>query len=277
MYKMQGKNAVIFFDELGKFTRKANIEHSSFTEDMLSFYEARRFSNSIKARKDSFTFDSGSYCFSWMWCTTDRKFPSLWAKLPGDSSGLNDRMFFLITPEQPKKATFHMQLDNFSLEGMEKTRALISTALAKKEYEYDPFAAVDKYFDGLEAREQTLCERLALYFTIDMGEETITEEAISRAKALVLYARQTLAYLAPVEADSLDGRIAKTIVRELQRSGGKMSYRDLYRKLDGLGGGRQWTTVFEWLCRQKIVEYRDGIRGGNNHRPAMAYLLKEEE
>jgi hypothetical protein len=277
MYRMQGKNAVIFFDELGKFIRKANIEHSSFTEDMLSFYEARRFSNSIKARKESFTFDSNSYCFSWMWCTTDRKFPGLWAKLPGDSSGLNDRMFFLITPEQPKKSRFHQQLNVFNLEGMEKTRGLISAALEKKEYMYDPFTAVDKYFDGLEAREQTLTERLALYFTIDMGLDTISDDAIQRAKDLVLYARQTLAYLAPVEASSPEGRLAKVIVTKLQRAGGKISYRDLYRDLDGLGEGRLWKTAFEMLIHNRIVAYREGIRGGPNHKPAMVYLLKEEE
>jgi bifunctional DNA primase/polymerase-like protein len=277
MYRMQGKNAVIFFDELGKFIRKAGVEHSSFTEDMLSFYEARRFSNSIKARKESFTFDSGSYCFSWMWATTDRKFPGLWAQLPGDSTGLNDRMFFLITPEKEKKARFHERLDAFTLEGIEKTRALISAAIAKKEYQYDPYAAVDKYFDGLDAREQTLTERLALYFAIDMGEEMITAEAIERAKALTIYARQSLAFLAPIEANSNEGRLAKLIVSELQRVGGKTSYRDMYRKLDGLGEGRLWKVAFEMLINQRIIAYRDGIRGGPNHKPAMVYLLKEEE
>jgi Bifunctional DNA primase/polymerase, N-terminal len=277
MSRANAKNAVIFFDELGKFVRKSTIESSSFTEDMLSFYEARRFSNAIKARKESFTFDPNTYCFSWLWCTTDRKFPSLWSKIPGDSTGLNSRMFFLLTPEEPKRARFHEQLDSYSFEGIQKTRERISAALAKKEYIYDEWSNVDKHFDGLEGREQALAERLALYFAIDTGHETILEQDIEKAKALALYARQTLAYLEPVEADSLDGRIAKIMVRELQRSGGKLPYRDFYRKLDGLGGGRLWTQVFEWLCRQGIVAYRAGQVGGKSRRPAMVYLLKEEE
>ena len=275
MYRMQAKNAIIFFDELGKFIRKASIEHSSFTEDMLSFYEARRFSNSIKARKESFTFDSNSYCFSWMWCTTDRKFPSLWSKLPGDSSGLNDRMFFLITPDKEKKAQFHDQLDQFSLEGMQKTKALISAATTRREYEYDEFSDVDRHFDGLEAREQTLTERLALYFAVDSGHDKIMYEDIEKAKALALYARATLAYLAPVEAETHDGRLAKVIVREVQHAGGKIEYRELYRKLDGLGQGRLWMQVFKTLQDQNILAYREGIRGGPSHKPAMVYLLKE--
>jgi hypothetical protein len=273
--RAQARNAVIFFDELGRFIRKANIEHSTFTEDMLSFYEARWFSNVIKARKDNFTFDSSSYCFSWMWCTTDRKFPTLWSKLPGDSSGLNDRMFFLITPEEPRKARFHDQLDHFSLEGLQRTKDLISAAITRKEYEYHEDSEVDKFFDGLEAREQTLTERLALYFAVDSGHGKIRYEDIEKAKALVLYGRATLAYLAPVEAETYDGRLAKVIVREVQHSGGKIGYRDLYRKLDGLGQGRLWGQVFKTLCDQNILTYRGEIRGGPSHRPAMVYLLKE--
>jgi len=275
MYRMQARNAVVFFDELSKFIQKARIENSSFTDDMLSFYESRRFSNSIKARKESFTFDSNSYCFSWMWCTTDRKFPTLWSKLPGDSSGLNDRMFFLITPDQPKKALFHAQLDQFSLEGLQKTKACISAATARKEYEYDEFSDVDRHFDGLDAREQTLTERFALYFAVDSGHDKIMFEDIEKAKALTVYARDTKAYLDPVEAETLDGRLAKVIVREVQRSGGKVPYRDLYRKLDGLGQGRLWMQVFKTLQDQHILAYRDGVRGGPDHKPAMVYLLKE--
>ena len=119
MQSLNAKNGVLYFDELGKFIGKANIENSTFTEDLCTMYDSREFQNVIKSTKNSYAFNAGSYCFSWMWCTTDRKFPSLWQKLANDSSGLNDRMFFLLTPQVEKKTGLYTTPDTWS--GMAKT------------------------------------------------------------------------------------------------------------------------------------------------------------
>jgi hypothetical protein len=277
MQRLNAKNALIYFDELGVFISKANIETSSFTDNMLSFYESRKFSNTIKARKESFAFEAQSYCFSWMWCTTDRKFAGLWAKLPSDSSGLNDRMFFLLTPQEPKKAGLYTQPNVYS--GMQKTRARVEAAIAKGQYEYDFFSFIDERVQGLEAREIALLERLVLYFSIDLGYDNLDMDAVERAYALVQYARQAKAYLAPVEAETQLGRLQKLIIRELRREGGKMKYRELYKNLDASGKGTDfWDKAVKGLTSAGIIQYKQAVKGkGPTQSPAMVYLLKQED
>jgi hypothetical protein len=90
-------HAILYNDELGKLVSKAAIENSSFSSDMLSWYGSALFANKIKNEKSRFSFAAGAYTFGWLWCTTDRNFNTYWPRLAGKSSGIQDRMFFVVS------------------------------------------------------------------------------------------------------------------------------------------------------------------------------------
>jgi len=277
MQQINAKKAILYFDELGKFAGKAGIENSSLGEDLLSFYESNVFGNTVKDAKSCFNFDAKQYCFGWQFCTTDRAFPRHWAKLDNISTGLNDRMFFLLAPEQPKEAGMYIE-PNLQPGALE-TRKLIDKAIQQGVYEYESRYYADSKFRGLDARGLAAAERLAVYFAVDLGETVITDECVDRARALADYRREVLVYLDPVEAETLQGKIQQEITRELRRNGGKMPYRKLHHELHGerLGSGL-WGSSFQGLLDNGTVAVRAAKPGkGATQRPKMVYLLKQED
>ena len=226
----KGNKAVLFNDELGKFASKAGIESSSFADDLLTWYESGDFGNNVTSEKNSFHFENGLYTFGWLWCTTDRGFNRHWPKLAGIVSGLEDRMFFVVSPEKPKPTVpFH---DPLLVPGAAETRKRIDAAIAKKEYEFEDPSYFSKRVAGMDPRSMSLVMKFALFLTIDMGKDVIDDDVIERALALVEYRNQVSAFLEPIEADNQQGRLQKEIIRELKQHGGKMTYRDLCRNLD---------------------------------------------
>jgi len=277
MQGLNGKKAVLYFDELGKVAGKVGIENSSFGEDLLSFYESNEFGNVVKDNKSCFSFPAKEYCFGWQWCTTDRAFPRHWAKLANISSGLNDRMFFLLAPEKPKEA--EMYIEPVLAPGAIKTRQLIDKAIQQGVYEYEDYEQANKIFKGMDARGLAAAERLALYFAVDLGLTIIDEECCERARALADYRHEVLVYLDPVEAETLQGKIQQEITRELRRNGGKMPYRKLHHELHGerLGSG-VWENAFNGIVGNGTIAVRAAKPGkGAAQRPKMVYLLKQEE
>jgi hypothetical protein len=276
MAQANTKHAILYYDELSKFVGKANIESSSFVSDMLSFYESRPFGNLIKAQKDSFSFEPGSYCFSWMWCTTDRKFPGLWGRIPGDHADFDNRLFFLLTPEREKSGGRFEDVD--CSEGAAKTRKLIDAAISKKVYDYDLLSGIDETLTQFrDARDQMMLQVLSLFFAIDLGREVIDDDCVERAFKLVRYRQKSLAYLDPATSDDPIGSIMKQVIRELRRNGGKMKYRDLYRNMDAMGKGMKWESAIKALASQDQILYQRTVRGvGQDQRPAMVYLLKQD-
>lgn len=278
MNNVNATKAVLYFDELSKFVNKAGIEHSSFGDDMLTFYESGEFGNTIKAKKESFTFPAGTYCFSWMWATTDRAFPRLWAKLDNISTGLNDRLFFLLTPEKPREATFFS--DPMLDEGAKRTKVLIDKAIRQGVYDFEDYPAAQAKLKTItDPRSIGLVERLALYFAIDLGLDVIDGECLDRAIALVNYRKATLAYLDPIEAESRQGRLQQEITRELRRNGGKMPYRRLTRDLHADRKGTYfWKDSIKGLELEGVIAVREAKPGkGSDQRPKMVYLLKDSD
>lgn len=272
---VNGKKAILYNDELGKFAAKAGIESASFAQDVLSWYESDEFGNNIKSSKDSYSFEAGTYCFGWQWCTTDRGFNRHWPKLAGISSGLEDRMFFVISPEKPKPAAgFH---DPVFTEASVETRKAIDEAITKGVYEFECKEEAQKYADGLDPRAMGLYYKLALYFAIDLKKGEIDAECLERAKAMVLYRNQAAAFLAPIEADNQAGRLQKEIVRELRQNGGRMKYRELCRALDYTRYGMDmWTQSYKSIAREGIiVEWTDTSDTGHSVR--MVGIQKAEE
>jgi hypothetical protein len=282
MSKINGSHAVLFNDELGKFVSKAFVESSAFSSDLLSWYEAGDFGNNTTGSggKNNFNFQSGSYTFSWLWATTDRGFNRHWPKLAGISSGLEDRMFFVVSPEKPKPTVPHIDPD--FLEPSKCTRMLIDKALKQGVYEFENFEAYKERVAGMDPRSMGLIQKLALYFCVDLGADAIDGDHIDRAIALVEYRNQAAKFLAPIEADNHQGRLQKEILRELQQNRGKMKYRDLCRNLDyGRYGMDMWKRAYATMLPSgfdegQIFEFSEEVTPGK--RPAkMVGLIKFDE
>jgi len=274
MQKMNARHAILFNDELGKFVSKAGIESSAFSSDLLSWYGAAEFGNNTIQTKNAFHFEAGSYTFGWLWATTDRGFNRHWPKLAGISSGLEDRMFFVVSPEKPKPATPY---SDPVLIGAAKTRKLIDKAIAQGKYEFDSPETFAKMVHGLDPRSMDLVQKLALYFAVDMDSPVIDDEHIERAVALVQYRNQAAKFLAPIEADNHQGRLQKEIIRELQQHRGKLKYRELCRNLDYTRYGLDvWQRAYKTMIAEGIIaEFVERQPSGQTAK--VVGLLKIEE
>jgi hypothetical protein len=228
--KFNATRAILYNDELSKLVSKAGIEGSSFSSDLLSWYGAGEFGNNTSQSKNAFHFEGGTYTFGWLWATTDRTFNRCWPKLAGISSGLEDRMFFVVSPEKPKPTAPYS--DPLYQDGAIKTAQLIDKAITQKTFTFQDPDWYSKRVSGMDPRSMDLVQKLCLYLCIDMGASVIDDEHIDRALALVQYRNQAAAFLAPIEADNQQGRLQKEIIRELRQHKGKMSYRQLCRNLD---------------------------------------------
>ena len=252
MKRMNCNRAILFNDELGKFVSKAGIEGSSFSSDLLSWYEARPFGNTVTSSKNNFQFDGGTYTFGWLWATTDRGFNRHWPKLAGISSGLEDRMFFVVSPKKPKPTTPYMDPP---LIGAIETRKLIDSAMQRKKFQFENHEAYVDRVSGMDPRSMEMVKKLALYFAVDLGlEGMIDMDCVDRAVAMVEYRNQVSAFLEPIEADTTEGRLQKEIRRELKQHRGKLSYRDLCRNLDFMRHGmRVWDQAYRGLSNAGLI------------------------
>ena len=276
MQKLNAKRAILFNDELGKFVAKAGIESSAFSSDLLSWYGSAPFGNNTTNPKNAFNFQANDYCFSWCWNTTDRGFNRHWPRLAGISSGLEDRMFFVVSPEQPKPAAPYT--DPNYVERAVRTRQLVDKAINQGKYEFDSPETFASKVSGLDPRSIDLAGKLALYFAIDTGSTVVDDEHIERAMALVEYRNQAAAFLAPIEADNKEGRLQKEIVRELQQNRGKLSYRKLCLNLDYKRYGTyEWDRAYKGLLKvNDICEFFEETTPGK--RPSrMTGLVKQED
>jgi hypothetical protein len=276
MTKINCKHAVLYNDELGKFVSKAGIESSSFTSDLLSFHGSGEFGNVVKSEKDSFIFESGTYCFSWLWCTTDRGFERHWPRLAGISTGLEDRMFFVLGPEKPKKNVPF--LDPQFRESAIETRKAIDAAVSQGVYKYEFLPAVQEAVKDLEPRAMELVQILALYFAVDLKEQEITNECVDRALALVKFRNDVIEFLAPIEAANELARLQKEIRREIRRNNGQMKYRDLCRKLNYQDYGSDlWGRAMVGLIKQGDVFEFEVPTPSAKRKTHMIALAKQED
>ena len=278
MKKISGDHAVLYYDELSKLVDKAGIEHSSFCSDLLTFYDSGLFENVIK--KESFSFPADTYCFSWLFCTTDRKFLPLWAKLPNADSGLNDRMFFMLSPQQPKPTHVLGPQPTF-IDGALRTKQLIDKAFNHNNgnYEYEDWDDIQSKAAGLNPRSMEMLQDLALYFALDLNLDVINIDACERALALVKYRNDVIAFLSPDEGENTQARLQMAMVRELRLHHGKMPYRELKNILHAARKGTDvWDRAINGLIHDKRVLLREARCGkAGEQRPAMVYLLKQQD
>jgi hypothetical protein len=271
------KNIVLFYDELSTLTSKAGIESSTLISCLLNIYESGQFANTIKARKETYSLDAGSYCASLIACTTDRNFKTLWSKMSGVTSGLNDRFFFLYQPEKLKPVSPPIAVN--TAPGAMKTLQLINKAIQQGVYKItdsSPLAHAMNGDNALENRQEIRAEKLALYFAIDLGFDEITEDCIERGLALVEYERAVKRKLRPNEALTKEAQIQNDLVDYLlTREGGCSTYRDLERALHPERYGTSlWFQSYTGLQKSSQIRITGSGKRGD---PKMVTLLRAPE
>lgn len=275
MSSLNSKNAILFNDELGKLVAKAGIENASLPHDLLSWYESADFGNTVTSEKNSFAFEAGSYCFGWQWCTTTRGFNHHWPKIAGVVSGMEDRMFFVVSPEKPKNASIY-HLPSLE-EAAKKTLSVMETALLKAKYQFESFEEVEKLVSGMNPRTMQMLFALSLYFAIDLQKEKIDSDCLKRAKALTDFRDQGLKFLAPIEADNEQGRLQQEILRELRQNKGKMPYRELCQELNaGRVGTERWKSSYWGLVGEKyIADFKEKTSSGQTAHMVGLLVLED--
>jgi hypothetical protein len=266
MSEINGKNAILFNDELGKLVAKAGIENSSLPHDLLTWYESGDFGNTVKSRKDSFAFEAKSYVFGWQWCTTTRGFNRHWPKIAGAVSGMEDRMFFVVSPEKPKPAgAYHVPPME---EAAKVTYSAIEAATLKGVYEFAVWEDVNSIANGMNPRTMQMLFALALYFAIDLKRDKIDLDCLTRAKELVAFRDQSIRFLAPIEADNEQGRVQQEITRELRQNKGKMKTRDLSKELHAERYGTdRWKAAYWGLVKEGVIaDFSEKSKSGQTCR-----------
>ncbi len=277
MKRMNAKHAIMFNDELGKLVSKVGIDNSGFSSDLLSWHGSHYFGNKTKNAKTNFTFPDGSYTFGWLWCTTDRNFNHYWPKLAGISSGIQDRMFFVISPEQPRESKLYRDP---SLAGALKTKELIDRGVNQRTFQFEDIEMFETRSKGLDPRSLDLMLKLSLFFAIDLGLSIVDDDCVERARALVDYRNGAAAFLEPIEAENAEGRLMQEIRREIRQHGGIMAYRDLCRNLNADRAGRIWDIAYRLLKNagtQAIIEFYEGRTKGKRKTHMVAIKIDEED
>lgn len=272
------KSGLLVFDELASLVGKASIEGSSLVPSLLTMYESKLFQNVIKSKKDSFLMEPGTYCASLIACTTDKNFHKLWSKMAGDSSGLDERFFFLYQPETwiDKKPYAFVQTRQNAAE----TRRLIDKAIAQGVYNIaksSPLAESMKGKDGNTSREEIRARKFALYFAVDMGLDELDEECIERGLALVRYEKEVKKWLQTFEADTRDGQILQEIMRHLHRNGGTMPVRELERVMHPQRLGLDlWNKVYYSMIKSGWAR-EEGVGGKGDPKKIVLLRTIEDE
>lgn len=287
------KNAVLFYDELSTLTSKASIDTSTMVSNILSAYEGAKLQNAVKSGKDSYSIEPGTYCISIMSCSTDQNFRSNWSRMAGDSTGLDDRFFFLFQPEQFKPL---MPFEDVNvLEGALETRRRIDAAVARGTFKIaDDVEGSAKEmlkdvmrthmlgsgdnreeYQELEGRMEQRAEKWALAFAVDKGLEEIDADCIERGLALVKYEADVKRWVQTFEAETREGNVQQQIIHHLEQAGGSMSCRDLERVMHSvrLGTGL-WAQCYMGLIKSGWMR-EEGA--GTRSDPRRLIQLKQVE
>jgi hypothetical protein len=281
MARTRCANAILYYDELRSCISKVNIENSSFAPHLLSIYEGGRFANIIKSTRDSFAFEPGQYCASWIWCSTVKSFHENWPKIMGSNSDLIDRLFIVLGPERADKdEAVSFFTDPDCMKGAGETRILIDKALKQGIFDYENYehaqAMIAQGLTGLSVVDEDddnqslsmsrivgLVQRLALFFAVDLGLDCITDDCLERAIALARYRCDVIRYIRPIEAESTLGRLQARMEHVLRSNGGVMPER-LWR--ESLNYKRYDTEIWARAWKGKaqaghIVFYTDWVMG----------------
>jgi hypothetical protein len=241
MSEIEAARAVMVYDELKHLVAKAKIESSSMESTLLAMYESGNLGASVKREKENFAFNAGRYSFSLIWCTTSDDFLKLWARLAGDSDGLNSRMFFLPAPEQPKKLTTYREVDH--RDAAKTTEDYLALGIRRRVFKVENLGLWDEARETkrMSNRSVNLAEKFALALAVDLGRVLVDEDCQRRGLALASYRDEAAKWLDPFQAENPQADLEERIRRTLTKHGGIMRLRELERDLHSNRYG-----VFSW-------------------------------
>jgi len=277
MSRTNCKKAVLFYDEFSKLIAKMSIENSSFANDLSTMYESGKFSNGTKSRRESFSFDPGTYCTSLIGCTTDKRYPRLASKLFSAVDGMDERFFVLYQPEVLKDVE-PLTAIPIPEDAIAATKALIDKALNHGVYsinDMEPLRAISKINNRLEIR----AEKWALAFAVLLGRDSIDEGCVERGVALARYEHAVKKYLAVGESITREGSLQREMRLVLERAGGSMKLRDLQRKVSYDNYSTDlWYRVYGGLVRSGLLtETGAGKPGDPKLVKVVVPLLSDDE
>jgi hypothetical protein len=262
MSRLGCNNAVLFYDELSNLTKKAGIESSSLVSTLLTLYESGNFANHVKHKNETYSIPPRSYCASLIACTTDKNFHSNWSRLAGDSSGLDERFFFLYQPAVLAPLTPKITVDTSA--GAAITRQRIDAAVHQRLYKVIDASPIAKYLTETEAnRSAGRAEKFALGFAVDLGLDEIDEDCIERGIALSTYELEVKNWVKTFEATTREGSIQQQILHKLRQEGSVITRRKLENELNaGSHGTTVWGNALMGLIKNNfIIEKGSGKRG----------------
>jgi hypothetical protein len=270
MSRTNCKNTVVYYDELSLLTAKAGIEGSSLLPNLLIMHESKKFSSLVKGKRESFNFDIGSYCASLIACTTDKNFHKQWSRMSGDTSGMDDRFFFLYQPEILKPLTPYVLVDTST--AAVETAKRVAKAVAQGVYSIEDSTSLEQAIGKIGVRGASRVEKLALYFAVDLGRDTIDGECMERAIEICKYEIAAKKYLRTFEASSREGMIQNEIIQTLQRNSGAMPKRELERIIHPIRYGVSlYNQCYYGLQKNGyIIEHGTGVKND----PAQVILMR---
>ena len=279
MNRTNCKNGILFYDELVQLTNKAGIDGSVLTSALLSLYEASKLQNNVTNPKKSYSLLPGAYCASVITCSTDKNFEVNWSRLSGDSSGLNDRFMFLLQPEKLSEPNPFISVDTTA--ATVKTRQLIDRALDKKVYAIDDSSLLVKFMKEHkdQDRAEIRAEKLALYFAIDLGKESIDADCLQRAIAIVEYELKAKKFLPQFEAYNKQAVLQQRMMYELNRKGGLEIVRKFENNLNKIRyGTHEWDHAYNGLIKSGWMrEQGAGTKGDPKSLLQLKPIPKDEE
>lgn len=276
MSRLKCKNGILFYDELSTLTNKAGIDGSTLTSRLLALYESGKFQNLIKSKKDSFSFDPGTYCVSLIACCTDKNFLPHWSKLSGKSSGLDDRFFFLYQPQIFKDPTPQIYVETGL--GALETRKLVDKAIKQGVYKIENSSPLVSAMADMDNRQEIRAEKFALYFAIDLDRDEIDLDCIERGLALVAYEKAVKKYLDTFEASTKEGAVQMELRNLLTRNRGEMSLRDVERGMHPERFGTSlWNMAYQGLIKNRIIQQVGSGRKGDPYRVILMQVIEDED
>jgi Bifunctional DNA primase/polymerase, N-terminal len=275
MARTNCRNAVLFYDELGVMTSKARIEASSMAKHLMTMYESGQFSNTIKARKENFDFPPGTYCASIIACNAEKTFLSNMGPILKANEGMDERWFYLYQPD-PK--TWPVNKDYVyvnTVVGAQETKKRIDKAVLQGAFEIEDFFGRLNDMAAINNRMGVTLARLALYFAVDLGKDSIDDECFERAAAVVKYELAVKRYLQVPEGATLEGQLQSEIISFLVRSGGRITNTELGRRMHPERYGTSlWNKVYQGLLHGRwTLEQGTGKKGD----PKTLVLLRVPE
>jgi hypothetical protein len=278
MNRLMCRNGILFYDEFKKLTNKASIDCSALTAVLLSIYEAGKFQNMVKSSKDNFSFLPGEYCASLIVCDTDRNFQRNWSALAGDSTGLDDRFFFLYQPEKLKELIPLTSVDTAA--AAIETRKLIEKAILKGSYAISNQTPLKHFLseDERNNRAGIRAEKFSLAFAVDLGLDEIDEECIERGLALARYEQSVKEWLSVFDAETRESAIQQEIMHTIYQHNGDISQRELERQMHFERYGTTiWTQAISGLVKYKMCRIGGtGVKGDPYHLIALRPFDEDE-